>query len=220
MYVLHYSPDNASLVVRLALEERGLPSSTAFVDRTLRAHEAPAYLALNPTGQIPVLETPDGPLFETGAILLWLADRHDPAQYTAHRLDQLKWLFFLSNTAHAELRQLFYAHLYVPHEAEAGHHARVVLRMHRTYALLEAELLAKPHLFAPGSVLTPYLCVLMRWSVLYPEDQMPWFDIARYPGLAALAKAYETLAHVMRAAAAEGLGLTIFTAPEPPQETA
>jgi len=213
MYVLHYAPDNASLIIRLALEERGLSFTTALVDRDARDQDAPAYLALNPTGQIPVLETPDGPLFETGAILLWLADRHDPAPSAADRLDQLKWLFFLSNTAHAELRQLFYAHLYVPHEAEPAHHARVVLRMHRHFALLEVEVEEKPRLWAAGSVLTPYLCVLMRWSVLYPDGQTPWFDHARYPALAAVAKAYEAVPAAMRAADAEGLGPTPFSAP-------
>ena len=73
---LHYAPDNASLCIRLALEELGLPYETVLVNRATHAQRSPAYLALNPNGLIPVLETPDGPLFETGAILLWLADTH------------------------------------------------------------------------------------------------------------------------------------------------
>ena len=40
MYVLHYAPDNASLAVRLALEELGVPYRTALVDRAARAQEA------------------------------------------------------------------------------------------------------------------------------------------------------------------------------------
>ena len=75
-YRLHYAPDNASLIVRLALEELGRPYETVLVDRRAKAQRSPAYLALNPAGRIPTLETPDGPISETGAILLWLADRH------------------------------------------------------------------------------------------------------------------------------------------------
>ena len=75
-YVLHYAPDNASLIIRAALEVRGLPYATQLVDRGTQEQSTPAYRALNPNGLIPVLETPQGPVFETGAILLWLADTH------------------------------------------------------------------------------------------------------------------------------------------------
>ena len=75
-YRLHYAPDNASLIIRLALEELGQPFETILIDRRGGALDTAAYRSLNPHGLIPVLETPDGPIFETGAILLWLADRH------------------------------------------------------------------------------------------------------------------------------------------------
>jgi hypothetical protein len=75
-YRLHYAPDNASLIIRLTLEEMGLPYQAVLVDRHSRAQKGAPYLALNPHGRIPVLETPEGAIYETGAILLWLADRH------------------------------------------------------------------------------------------------------------------------------------------------
>ena len=75
-YTLHYAPDNASLIVRLALEELGVPYHALLVDRRKNAQKSKAYLALNPSGRIPVLETMDGPIFETGAILMWLVDQH------------------------------------------------------------------------------------------------------------------------------------------------
>ena len=73
---LHYAPDNASLCIRLALLELDLPFEAVLVNRSIRAQKSAPYLALNPNGLIPVLETPDGPLFETGAILLWLSDTY------------------------------------------------------------------------------------------------------------------------------------------------
>ena len=75
-YILHYAPDNASLIIRLALEHAQVPYRDVLVDRAAVAQRSAEYLALNPNGLIPVLETPEGPLFETGAILLWLADTH------------------------------------------------------------------------------------------------------------------------------------------------
>ncbi|MCB2144531.1 MAG: glutathione S-transferase N-terminal domain-containing protein, partial [Rhodobacteraceae bacterium] len=67
MYVLHYAPDNASLIVRLVLTELNQPFETALVDRRVRAQDGAAYRALNPNGLIPALETPGGAIFETGA---------------------------------------------------------------------------------------------------------------------------------------------------------
>lgn len=47
-YTLHYAPDNASLIIRLALEEIGVPYDTVLVDRAAQAQTLPAYRALNP----------------------------------------------------------------------------------------------------------------------------------------------------------------------------
>ncbi len=72
MYILHHAPRYASLVVRLALEEPGLPYPRALVDHG-RCHAA------IPCGLIPALEPPQGPLFENAAIPLWLSEDHAAA---------------------------------------------------------------------------------------------------------------------------------------------
>lgn len=216
MYLLHYAPDNASLIVRLVLEEAGLPYRTALVDRAARAQDGAAYRAVNPAGLIPALETPQGTLFETGAILLWLADRHGfgPGEAEPGRLVLLKWLFFLANTVHADLRQLFYHDHYVPPEAAAGHHDLLTLRLKRHFALLDRAAGDAPGPFAVGGVLAPYVVVLMRWAVLYPEGQPAWFTLADYPALSRLAHQLEARPATRRLALAEGLGPNPFTAPQ------
>ena len=98
---LHYAPDNASLIIRLALEELGLRYETCLVDRAKNAQSQATYLAINPNGTIPVLETPDGVLFETAAILLWLSEvtgKLAPAVGTPERAQFLKWMVWCSNT--------------------------------------------------------------------------------------------------------------------------
>ncbi|MET1414260.1 glutathione S-transferase N-terminal domain-containing protein [Roseibium sp. HPY-6] len=77
-YRLHGAPDNANLVVRMLLEELGVIYDFVPVDRKTSAQKTQAYRRLNPQGLIPVLECPgqDAPVFEVGAILLLLADRH------------------------------------------------------------------------------------------------------------------------------------------------
>src|SRR5262249_17727587 len=60
--------------VRWALEEVGQPYEVRLV--SFRAMKEPAHLALHPFGQIPTYEEGDLALFETGAIVFHIAERH------------------------------------------------------------------------------------------------------------------------------------------------
>lgn len=219
--ILHYAPDNASLIIRLALEELGLAFETRLVDRGQTAQRSPAYLALNPAGRIPTLETPDGPISEVAAILLWLSEttgRMAPAPGTPERGRFLNTLFFVSNTAHAELAQFFYLHRYGPEESLPEMAPHWTKRLHRHFAILEAVAAEGNGWIgaAPPSILDPYLCALCRWAQLYPTGAARWFDLSGYPALDALCHAWEDRASVAALSAAEGLGARPLTAPEPP----
>ena len=229
-YRLHYSPDNASLIIRLALEALDQPYQTHLIDRAARGHKAPGYLTLNPNGLIPVLETPEGALFETGAILLWLADRHGglgPAPDSPERADFLKWLFFLSNTLHPALRMTFYPDQYTG----ADGHMQATLRRHMqgeiahqldTFERLAAQ---APGWFAadPPSALELYTACLLRWAALYPLGDCDWFKIGNWPLLQAMAARLDHCDSAIAAIHAEGLGQTPFSAPHyatPPEGSA
>ncbi|SHH83262.1 glutathione S-transferase family protein [Marivita hallyeonensis] len=219
-YILHYAPDNASLIVRLALEELGVPYRTALVDRRSKAQRSAAYLALNPAGRIPVLETPDGPIFETAAILLWLADRHrnaaDLAPETSDPLRGrlLSWLFYLSNTLHADMRLLFYPPDLPGDTFPKNLHERLADH----FALLNAECAAGIVMGRANPMICDlYLAALLRWPALYPTDgDRDWFDLSCWPALHALAQRIEALPSAIAVAQAEGLGPTPFSNPQLP----
>ncbi len=84
--------------VRWALEEVGQPYDVRLV--SFAQMKAPAHLALHPFGQIPTYEEGDLVLFETGAIVLHLAQRHAgllPDDADA-RMRAVAWLFAALNT--------------------------------------------------------------------------------------------------------------------------
>ncbi len=221
-YVLHYAPDNASLIIRAALEHIGVPYSSTLVDRAARAQRSAEYLALNPNGLIPVLETPHGPLFETGAILLWLGDTHGglgPAPDDAARVDYLKWLFFTANTLHPALRMMFYPDKYIASGAtdalRQGLHDQITLALEQ----LEAIAATQPAWFGAPSptALDFYIGGCLRWCALYPTNtDRSWFDLAQYPALGALCRHLETLPCTTALQISEGLGDTPFSAPNYP----
>lgn len=228
---LHYAPDNASLIIRLALEELGLPYETAQVDRRNKAQNSKAYLALNPNGTIPVLKTPDGTLFETAAILMWLSEKTgklSPEPGTPLRGAFLKWMFWCSNTFQIDLRHFFYPEKFIGEDAAHQAQLRNVFRQR-----IEADLdmlergLSETRGLAGAvhpTLLDLYIPCLVRWTKLYTDTtDQPWFDLEHYPTLYSVCVRAESRSSTLAAQNAEGLGPKPFTAPKlaiPPEGSA
>jgi len=97
--------------VRWALEEVGQPYEVRLV--SFRAMKEPAHLALHPFGQIPTYEEGDLVLFETGAIVFHIAERHAgllPEDANA-RARAITWMFAALNTVEPAILELMTAKL-------------------------------------------------------------------------------------------------------------
>ncbi|EJT06691.1 glutathione S-transferase family protein [Rhizobium sp. CCGE 510] len=84
--------------VRWALEEAGQPYEVRLV--SFKAMKEPAHLALHPFGQIPTYEEGDLALFESGAIVFHIAERHAvllPNDANA-RARAIAWMFAALDT--------------------------------------------------------------------------------------------------------------------------
>jgi GST-like protein len=95
-------PTPNGVKVSIMLEETGLPYEAHLVDFAASDQKSAAFLSLNPNGKIPAILDPDGPggaplpLFESGAILLYLAEKSGkflPAD-PAGRWQAVQWLMF------------------------------------------------------------------------------------------------------------------------------
>ena len=98
--------------VRWALEEVGQPYDVRLV--SFAAMKQPAHLALHPFGQIPTFEDGDLALFESGAIVLHLAERHGgllPDEANA-RARAIAWMFAALNTLEPPIVELGMAMLF------------------------------------------------------------------------------------------------------------
>ena len=98
--------------VRWALEEAGLAYDVRLV--SFRAMKEPAHLALHPFGQIPTYEEDGLVLFETGAIVLYIAQRHGgllPEDANA-RARAVAWMFAAVNTVEPPILELVTARIF------------------------------------------------------------------------------------------------------------
>ncbi len=106
--------------VRWALEEAGQPYDVRLV--SFRAMKEPAHLALHPFGQIPTYEDGDLVLFETGAIVLHIAEHHAgllPTDRNA-RARAIAWMFAAVNSVEPPILEFANAKLL---EADKPWHA-------------------------------------------------------------------------------------------------
>ena len=109
--VFERSPDRGQglardMRVRWALEEVGQPYEVRLV--SFGAMKEPAHQALHPFGQIPTYEEGDLVLFESGAIVFHIAERHAgllPDDANA-RARAITWMFAALNTVEAPILDL------------------------------------------------------------------------------------------------------------------
>ena len=98
--------------VRWALEEVGQAYDVRLV--SFAAMKEPAHLALHPFGQIPTYEDGDLALFESGAVVLHIAERHAgllPTETNA-RARAITWMFAALNTLEPPIVELGMALLF------------------------------------------------------------------------------------------------------------
>ncbi|MEZ2329688.1 glutathione S-transferase family protein [Mesorhizobium sp. RCC_202] len=106
--------------VRWALEEVRQPYDVRLL--SFRQMKEPAHLALQPFGQIPTYEEDDLVLFETGAIVLHIAERHPgllPQDINA-RARAISWMFCAVNTIEAPILELQVAKFAEANESRAA----------------------------------------------------------------------------------------------------
>jgi glutathione S-transferase len=77
--VLHFAPGSCARVPLIALEEAGASFETRLVAYLAGDHRKPEFLALNPSGKVPVLEIDGEALTQNSAILTYLARRYPAA---------------------------------------------------------------------------------------------------------------------------------------------
>jgi GSH-dependent disulfide-bond oxidoreductase len=123
---LYSFPTPNGVKASIALEELGLPYEAHAVNIMKNETRDPAFLALNPNAKIPAIVDPDGPggkplgLFESGAILIYLADKTGKLMPTdpARRYETMEWVFFQMAGVGPIVGQIGYFHKFAGKDIE------------------------------------------------------------------------------------------------------
>ncbi len=138
--------------VSIMLEELGLPYEAHRVDILKNENMDPAFVSLNPNAKIPAIIDPDGPggkplaLFESGAILLYLAEKSGKLMSSdpALRYETIEWVFFQMAAIGPMFGQVGFFHKFAGREYEDKRPLqRYVNESKRLLGVLEARLIGR-----------------------------------------------------------------------------
>lgn len=147
MIELHYAPTPNGWKVAIMLEECGLPYKARFLDIFSGAQFDPGFLAISPNARMPAILDHDVkgapvPVFESGAILLYLAEKTgrfmDPSPMA--RKETLEWLFWQTGNLGPMAGQLAHFRVFGPSEQQNYSLDRYKGEYERCLAVLERRL--------------------------------------------------------------------------------
>lgn len=166
--------------VRWALEEAGQPYEVRLV--SFADMKKPAHLARHPFGQIPTYEEGDLTLFETGAIVFHIAQRHVGLlpEDAAARARAITWMFAALNTVEPPILELVTVKVFEGDKPWSPERLPLVMdRIRARLAPLSARLGDGEWLdgaFSVGDLLMVSVLLRLRMSGLL--DEFP--NLARY----------------------------------------
>ena len=176
-----FSPSGNCQKVRLLLEQLGTPYRWVEVDSAHGETRTPEFLAKNPNGKVPMLETDDGRvLVESNAMLYWLAEGTAflPAD-SWQRAQALSWMFFeqYSHEPYVAVARFIcgWTPLDSPRRADLP---KLRERGHQALAVMERHLLTAP--WFTGSEYGIADIALFAYTDVAGDGG---FDLAPYPAI-------------------------------------
>jgi GSH-dependent disulfide-bond oxidoreductase len=177
--------------VSIALEEMGLPYDAHLVDFATNDQMSPAFLSLNPNNKIPAMIDPDGPggeplaLFESGAMLIYLAEKSGKLLPEAKRYEILQWLMFQMGGLGPMFGQLGFFSVFAGKDIEDTRpKERYRAESERLLGVLDKALDGKEWIAGEYSIadiaIAPWLGTLRDFYKV--GDIVGWADLKNVPG--------------------------------------
>ena len=168
MIQFYYHPAPNPLKIALFLEESGLPYETIPVDTRKGEQHLPAFLRINPNAKTPAIVDGDVTVFDSNAILLYLAEKSGrflPENTPAARGQMLSWLMFVASGIGPYSGQAVHFKHFAPEPKEYAVN-RYMFEAERHYAILDTQL-AK-HRYMLGETYTLVDMAVWGWARAVP----------------------------------------------------
>ena len=167
-YVLFGDKRSGAFAVECALSEAGAPYEFRSVSLEANEQRSPEYLAINPSGKIPALKLPEGPVIpESLALLLIIAERYPEANLlpragSVERAQCLRWLAFMASEVYPMVEISDYPERFAMEKTELLK-ANAVGRVRERMSIIEGEIASPWFLTGGFSLADIYAVMFSRW---------------------------------------------------------
>lgn len=168
MIRFYYSLAPNPMKVALFLEEAGLPYESIPIDTRKGEQFAPEFARLNPNNKVPVIVDGDAVVFDSNAILLYLAEKSGqflPASDAKSRGEMFSWLMFVASGVGPYSGQAVHFRTAAPEPKDYAVQ-RYLFEANRHYGILEARLAERR--FMLGDSYTLVDIALWGWARMVP----------------------------------------------------
>src|SRR6476619_1701284 len=157
--------------VALFLEEAGLAYEPVAVDTRKGDQFSPEYLAVNPNAKVPAIDDGGIKVFDSNAILLYLAEKTGkflPPNTPANRAELLSWLMFIATGLGPYSGQAVHFKTAAPKDLEYALN-RYLFEAHRHYKILDDHLAGSKYMV--GDTYTIVDMAFWGWARLATLDR-------------------------------------------------
>ena len=150
MLTFYFNTSPNPTKVALFLEETGLAYEPRPIDTRKGEQFEAAYLAINPNGKVPAIVDGDATVFDSNAILLYLAEKTGkflPPETASNRGQLLSWLMFVATGVAPYSGQAVHFTHFAPEKVPYAQH-RYEFEALRHFGVLEAHLTGRRYMVA------------------------------------------------------------------------
>jgi GST-like protein len=182
MIKFYYSGAPNPMKVALMLEETGLAYEPIPVDTRRGDQHRPEYLAINPNAKVPAIVDGDAVVFDSNAILLYLAEKTGkflPPKGDKARGELLSWLMFVASGVGPFAGQAVHFRSYAPEKIEYAIN-RYMYEAQRHFGILDARLAKQKYMLGDAYGIVDM--AVWGWARLVPAalGEQAW---AKFPNL-------------------------------------
>ncbi len=169
MLKFYYSGAPNPTKVALFLEEAGLPYEAIPVDTRKGDQHKPEYKAINPNAKVPAIVDGDAVVFDSNAILLYLAEKTGkflPPNTPKARGELLSWLMFVASGVGPYSGQSVHFRVYAPEKLPYAIN-RYMFEAQRHFGIIDERLASRTYML--GDTYTIVDMDVWGWARLIPN---------------------------------------------------
>ncbi|MGX5736600.1 glutathione S-transferase family protein [Bosea thiooxidans] len=193
MIKLYYHPSPNPAKIALFLEEAGLPYEMVPVDTRKGDQHKPEFLAINPNAKTPALTDGDVTVFDSNAILLYLAEKTGkflPEDTPKARGEMLSWLMFVATGIGPYCGQAVHFSRFAPEKIPYAIN-RYAREAERHWGIIDERLKTRPYMLGDSYTLIDMsvwgwatrlsFAVGENWAAMFPNVKRHTDEISARP---------------------------------------